>query len=156
LLQPDGAAQRDRDGAQRGEGVSVQASLDDQPLGGLIKSREGDQGVAACPYGFYGQWISDPEGPRKRIEAVTRSTVGTEEAPIVGIPNAATLAQHGPEAAMDATGGHHAAEPHYQLQPAGCSRSHPAVWTAQRGRALGSLPEVGAMVAGGLAQALSD
>jgi len=59
---------------------------------GLINSREGDQGLAACPYEFYTQWINDPEAARKRVEAFTRNTVDTEEAPIEGIPNPATQA----------------------------------------------------------------
>jgi amidase len=57
---------------------------------GLINSREGDKGVAACPYGFYAKWINDPEGARAQVESFTRTTVGTDEAPIPGIPNQAT------------------------------------------------------------------
>ena len=59
---------------------------------GRINSGEDDRGLAACPYDFYQKWITDPEGTRDMVEAITRPTVGTDECPMEGLPNQKTAA----------------------------------------------------------------
>lgn len=53
---------------------------------GLINSKEGAKGVAECPYEFYRNWVNNAGKTQQGVEKITRSTVGTAECPIAGLP----------------------------------------------------------------------
>ncbi|MBS1881525.1 MAG: aliphatic amidase [Actinobacteria bacterium] len=53
---------------------------------GVVQSGDGEKGVAECPFEFYRQWVEDPRGAQRQVEALTRSTLGTPDAPVAALP----------------------------------------------------------------------
>lgn len=42
--------------------------------------------MAECPYEFYRNWVLNATKTQGRVEAITRTAVGTPECPIKGLP----------------------------------------------------------------------
>jgi amidase len=51
---------------------------------GMINSRDGDKGVAACPYELLQAMDHRSRCGARQVESFTRTTVGTDECPIDG------------------------------------------------------------------------
>lgn len=54
---------------------------------GVLTSGEGEAGVAECPFDFYKNWVNAPDKAQAQAQKLTRSTIGTAECPMEGLPH---------------------------------------------------------------------
>lgn len=53
---------------------------------GVYNAGDGEKGAAECPFDFYRNWVNDAEATQRKVEEITRTTIGVAEAPVYDLP----------------------------------------------------------------------